>query len=205
MAAPGNLHSQVVGWLKILLPLTALALLSTLFLFARQTGAPTAIPASEIDAIAREQGIGTPRITGVADDGSVIEIAADTVRPLGEAALQVAAPRLALTTTDGTSLTIRAGEAEVDETARTARLTGLARLDTSTGYSMETRGLLADLKTGEVTSLGPLEVQAPYGRLTAGAVRIHVTDTGTGQQMDFTRGVKLVYDPARPPALEGQD
>ena len=36
MAAPDNLHSRIVGWLKVILPLSALALLSSVFLVARQ-------------------------------------------------------------------------------------------------------------------------------------------------------------------------
>ena len=36
MAIPDNLHSRMVFWLKILLPILALAILSTLFLFSRR-------------------------------------------------------------------------------------------------------------------------------------------------------------------------
>ena len=97
---------------------------------------------------------------------------------------------------DGTSLTIFAGAGVLDGPNQQARLDGLARLETSSGYMMETAGLLADLETGQVTSLGRLEVQAPFGSLTAGQVDILVTSEGEGQQMRFTDGVKLVYDPA---------
>ena len=202
MTAEGNLHSQVVGWLKILLPLAALAVLSTMFLFARQSGEAPAIPFADLDKMAREQLISDPRFTGVAEDGSVIEITAQAARPddMGLEVLTITRPRLHLDAADGTTLTIYAGTGVIDGPQQQARLDGLARLETSSGYAMETAGLTADLRSGEVRSQGRLEVQAPFGSITAGAVTIRVTEEGTGQQMRFTGGVKLVY---LPPVDEG--
>ena len=41
-----NLHSHVMAWLKVLLPMAALALLSTLFLLSRRTDPVTDLPLS---------------------------------------------------------------------------------------------------------------------------------------------------------------
>lgn len=197
MSTDSNVHSTVVGWLKILLPLGALALLSTMFLFARQSGDAPTIPFAEIDQMARDQLITAPRFSGVADDGSVVEITALNAKPDGADlnSLTINKPRLTLNAADGTSLSIVAGAGVIDNTGQEARLDGLARLETSSGYKMETAGLVANLKSGEVTSQGRLAVQAPFGSVTAGQVSILVTDDGMGQQMRFTGGVKLVYDP----------
>ena len=134
MAAHDNFHSQLVGWSKIILPLGALALLSTLFLFAR-SGA------------------------------------------------------------DGSKLRVTAIEGEIDSLARIARLKGLARLETSSGYSMETNGLTANLESGVINSDGALEVRAPFGQITAGQVTFATSAYNTGQQMIFTNGVRLIYRP----------
>jgi len=96
---------------------------------------------------------------------------------------------------NGTKLNITSGTSVLNTTEQTARLNGLSRVTTSSGYTMETNGLTADLKTGEIVSDGQLEIKAPFGNLTAGKVRIHVTSTGGGQQMDFTQGVRLLYTP----------
>ena len=57
----------------------------------------------------------------------------------------------------------------MDGRAQVVVLTGLgSRLETSTGYAMETRGLTADLAAGTLQTDGALEVRAPYGSLTAG-------------------------------------
>ena len=198
MAAAGNFHSQLVGWLKILLPLAALMLLSTLFLFARGTGAPPEIPFADIDAAAAEQRIAAPRFSGLTNTGDTLQISAAAARPDADGGPQVTIdrPQLALDATDGTTLRISAGTGTVDTSARTAQLSGLARLETSSGYTMETKGLTADMATGTVMSDGPLEVQAPFGRLQAGQVTFRAGTGDTGQQMDFTGGVKLVYTPS---------
>ena len=62
MAVADNTYSRVVGWLKILLPLGALALLSTLFLFARGIAPVGEIPYAELEEIAREARISDPRL-----------------------------------------------------------------------------------------------------------------------------------------------
>lgn len=197
MATYDNFHSQLVGWSKILLPLAALALLSTLFLFARSSSDGDEIPFAEIDELAREQRITAPEFSGVAGEGSLIQITASTAKPIGDDKLTVARPRLLMNAADGTSLQIFAGAGEIDNATQYAELTGLARLETSSGYLMETSGLAADMKSGVITSLGPLEIQAPYGELTAGAVEVSVPPQGDlGQQMHFTQGVKLVYRPS---------
>jgi lipopolysaccharide export system protein LptC len=192
-----NLYSQFVVWSKVMLPLAALALLSTLFLFARSTGPNSSTPIAEIEAIAREPRITEPYFSGIANDGSVISIAADEIRPDPDQpdAFAVGKIEAEIEATDGSHVTISAGEGQIDPRARLARMTGLARMTSSSGYVMETAGVVADLDSGTVTSIGPLEVQAPYGDLTAGGLILSVTDTGTGQQMVFNGGVRLLYQP----------
>ena len=192
--ADRNLHSRIVLWLKLFLPFAALALLSTLFLFARQSGPPPDIPFADLDRMAQEQRINAPRLSGVAQDGSVIAISAVVAKPEGDK-ITIESPSLSVTTPDGSSLTIQAGAGLIDNATQSASLTGLARLSTSTGYLMETSGLTADLQSGVVTSHGPLEVQAPFGALSAGTVTIQSTSSGQGQRMDFAEGVKLIYTP----------
>ncbi|MEJ6396528.1 hypothetical protein [Yoonia sp. 208BN28-4] len=192
-----NFHSQLVVWAKIILPLSALALLSTLFLFARAPSEEPAIPISDIAAIARDQSISAPRFSGVADDGSIVSIAARNARPdpAKPSEVVVDALSLSLDAPDGSRVDVTSGASIIDTMQNTALLEGLARLTTSSGYVMETNGLRADLNTGIITSDGALEIQAPYGELTAGRIRIAVTSDGEGQQMLFTDGVRLLYTP----------
>jgi len=196
MALYDNIHSRVVVWSKIILPLSALALLSTLFLFARGSDNAGSVPIVEIDTLATEQGITAPQFSGIANDGSIIKLTATAAKPQSASQLTIEAPVLIVNASDGTSLTIRAGNGTLDSAAKQAQLSGLARLEASSGYIMETAGISADLGAGRFLSDGPLEIQSPYGALTAGQVEIATADSALGQQMHFTQGVKLVYIPS---------
>jgi lipopolysaccharide export system protein LptC len=200
MTNTGNLHSRIVGWAKILLPLFALALLSTLFLFARTPRQPTDIDLEEVTRIAREQRVSAPEFSGVTDDGAVVVISAKTARPDSTEpdAVSVDEIFLRMDNTDGSFVQVTAPLGEIAGRKRSAQFLGLARLETSTGYRMETNGLIADLNTGVIESLGLLEIRAPFGELTAGNVTFSVASDELGQQMLFTNGVRLLYNPQTP-------
>jgi len=199
LATDPNFHSWAVGWLKIILPMSALALLSTLFLFARNPANQSQdIPLAQIEQIAEDQRITAPQFSGVADDGSIIVIRAKDAKPeTGNSdTLFVDSLTIDLDAPDGTHLSVTSGTSIIDGAAQTARLEGLSRVTTSSGYTMETNGLSADLKTGEITSDGRLAVMTPFGELTAGKVRFLASPTGLGQQMVFSDGVRLLYTPS---------
>ena len=195
MGQTDNLYSAFVGWMKVLLPLAALALLSTIFLLARGSNNVQSIPYADLAAIAREQGMTNPNLSGVTDDGSAVSITAAALRPSTADAFSIIAPVLVLDAVDGSRVEISAGEGAIDGRQKQMTLTGLVRLGTSSGYMMETTGIEADLASGVLSSLGPLEVQAPFGTLTAGKVVVMTSPDGLGQQMVFNDGVHLLYDP----------
>ncbi|WP_458792030.1 LPS export ABC transporter periplasmic protein LptC [Yoonia sp. MH D7] len=197
MLGADNFHSQLVSWSKIILPLVALGLLSTLFLFARSSTDSTNIPFAEIQELAREQRISGPQFSGVTQNGSVIAIGAQSAQPaVGKPdTINITALSLDVNAADGSEIKITAIEGEIDGASKTVKLLGLARLETSSGYLMETNGLTADLDSGIIQSDGALEIRAPFGRITAGQVTFQTSKDDTGQQMLFTQGVKLVYTP----------
>lgn len=200
MGPADNLYSQIVGWAKIILPLCALGLLSTLFLLARSTTEPNEIALEEAEAIAREQRVSAPEFSGVTDEGAVIVISADTARPdkTRPDTVMVDDMRLRMDNADGSTIEITATLGEIDGRARIARFLGLARLVTSSGYEMETNGLIANLETGLVTTDGLLEIRAPFGQLTAGKVTFQMASEDISQEMLFTEGVRLLYTPQTP-------
>ncbi len=192
-----NLYSRFVALSKVLLPLAALALLSTLFLFARGRTGEGDIPYAELEAIAREPRLSQPNFSGVAEDGSVFDLSATSARPdlsrPGFVTVEMLA--LAVQSPDGSTVNVTAGQGEVDTDAKTARISGLARLTTSSGYEMETQGIIADLTTGRVETVGPLEARAPFGQITAGQLIVEPATADTGTRMVFKNGVRLLYQP----------
>lgn len=189
----GDRYSRFVGWMKILLPLGALVLLSTLFLFARRPVPEGDIPYARIEEIARDPRVTAPAFAGVTDDGSAVSLTAATVRPQPDnpEAFNIADFRVEIVTPGGDRIEVTAAEGAYDGPARRVSLTGLARVVSSSGYEMETTGLVADLGEGTLHTLGPLEVRAPYGLIAAG--RLQIEDGG--DVMVFNGGVRLLYQP----------
>ncbi|MFA8441729.1 hypothetical protein [Yoonia sp.] len=200
MQPADNLYSQVVGWAKIVLPLCAIGLLSTLFLLARSTTEPNEIVLEQVEAIAREQRLSAPEFSGLTDEGAVIVISASTARPdtTRPDTISIDDVRLRMDNADGSNIEVTATLGEIDGRAGIASLLGLARLVTSSGYEMETNGLIAELDTGLVTTDGLLEIHAPFGQLTAGKVTFQMASEGISQEMLFTDGVRLLYTPQTP-------
>ena len=191
-----NWHSRLVGWLKIILPLAALGLLSSMFLLNLGPDADGTIPFSEIEELAREQTISEPYFAGVADDGSIVTISAKAARPDGEGGLSVDTLSAELTSTDGSQVTLRAGAGSIQNGGRTAQLDGLVRMETSTGYRLETTGLIAGLDTGRVDTIGLLQGRAPFGELSAGHLTVETPPGAGGTRLLFTDGVRLLYHPS---------
>ncbi|NDV02841.1 hypothetical protein [Pseudoroseicyclus tamaricis] len=189
--AADNPYSVFVSWSKIVLPLIALGLLSTLFLFTRREE-PVSVPVAELEEIAREQRLANPSYAGVATDGSAIAIAAEEISPDGEERFAILRPRAQIDAADGTGMRISAGAGTLDVPGNSAELRGLARLVTTNGYAMETEGVTADLASGRVESTGRLAVRAPFGELEAGRMAYGGTDAG---KLIFSEGVRLLYDP----------
>ncbi len=192
-----NFHSQLVGWAKIVLPLCALGLLSTLFLFARGTNEPVEFPLAEVEAIARDQRVSSPEFSGVTDNGAIVVITAKTARPDTAQLNTVSIDDMwmRMDNTDGSHIEVTATSGQVLGRDRIARFSGLARMETSTGYQMETSALTANLNSGIIVSDGLIEVRAPFGTLVAGKVSVQMTQQNTAQQMLFTDGVRLLYNP----------
>lgn len=197
MAAADNLYSQWVGWLKILLPLAALGLLSTLFLFARNPPASTEISLPQVAELARDQQLTAPKFSGISDTGAIMIVSARNARPssVGPDVVDVSDLRLEMDNPDGSTLLVTGVTGNLDARAQIARFAGLVRMVTSTGYIMETGGLTVTLDEGTAVSDGLVEIRAPFGQLTAGQVSFQADGSDTGNQMLFTNGVTLVYTP----------
>lgn len=210
MAASDNLYSRFIGWSKILLPLAALALLSTLFLFARKTSGELTIPYAEIEEIARDPRISEPAFSGVADDGSVIAVHARTIRPDPDRSdsFFVDDLQMDITATDGAVFTVTSGEGYLNGPEQVIGLSGLSRVTSSSGFALESQGLVADLAAGTLVSVGPIAIMAPFGEMTAGGVEISTLPdqtalvpidldpdglTQSGSRMVFNNGVRLLY------------
>ncbi|MGJ8627264.1 MAG: hypothetical protein ACSHXB_09920 [Sulfitobacter sp.] len=192
-------YSRWVSWLKVLFPLAALGLLSTLFLLSRAIDPETVIPFAdkEIQDRLRDQQVTGPFFSGTTAEGDLISFSAETLKtPDGrtgsnraeDVIVKVAAIR-------GTKITVVAAMSEFDIANDLAELTGNVVITTSAQYRIISDKLSSQLSVLNLKSPGPVEATSPAGRLNAGSMLITSSEEGKPAQLIFTNGVKLVYTP----------
>lgn len=191
----------MVTWLKVLLPLLALAILSSMFLFSKPRAALQGIGSTEsrIVELARKIGIGKPRFSGKTANGASVYVTASSVRRRPDTdrfldALNVVA-RMEVGADSVTTAT--AGKAVLDRDANTANLSGGVIVDTADGYHITTRQALVEIGTMRAETSGAVTATGPLGTLEAGRMQIYERP-GTDAPalvIVFNDGVKLVYDP----------
>ena len=197
-----DIHSRLIGWLKILLPLMALAILSTLFLVARTVDPEDAIPYAEVDVSER---LAQPRMTdptyaGVTDDGAALTIAADEARPEGDTPDASTAKALvgALETPDGGRTDLVAAAGQIDNTGRLITLTGGVDISSSTGWRVQTEELRAAMDQTRIESPTPITATGPAGTVTADTMRLSQDAENSDRYLLVFKGrVNLIYLPPK--------
>lgn len=197
MAINDTRYAQIVGWLKVLLPLAALVLLSFMFMIARTIDPTEALRVGDLPAETARRQITGPSFSTVTEDGAAISFVARSARPLGQEPDAIAATDLdaLLETPDGAQVKISAPEAELLGADQRLELAGGVRLETSTGYEIESPALEARLDATRLASKGPVKARGPLGELTAGAAEVTRQDGHDTYVLVFKDGVKLVYQP----------
>lgn len=200
MAVFDNSYSRLIFWLKIVLPLVALAVLSTLFLFSARINTDGALPYSEVDVeqLAREQRLTQPEYSSITDDGSALRINADVARPQIGATGAASARALIVRyeTTGGLKIDLTSKTGRLDDAKGEVILRDGVTIKTSSGFDMVTDGLDGMLDRTLMVSQGKVTGTGPIGRIDAGHMEISRLDAKTGDYLlIFNQGVKLVYQP----------
>ncbi|KAF0116570.1 MAG: hypothetical protein FD150_272 [Rhodobacteraceae bacterium] len=197
--ARADTHTRLVGWLKVGLPLMALAILSTLFLVARRIDPEAALPYAEVDveALAREPRMTAPTYAGTTSDGAALTLSADEARPAtGGAAATAASLRLALDTPDGARTELLAGSAVMGDGTREMILSGGVTVTTSSGYRLETAEVAAKLDRTGLESRAPVVATGPAGDIRADRMVLGQDARTPGAYVLVFKGaVRLVYQP----------
>ncbi|MGB8812416.1 MAG: LPS export ABC transporter periplasmic protein LptC [Paracoccaceae bacterium] len=202
MTLRDNLHSKTVAWLKILLPLAALIILSTLFLVSRTIDPSDAIPYADVDVAdrVREPRMTAPTYAGVTADGASLTVTADQARPdAGDGAGSTAtALRADLQTPDGATTAITAADGRLDTAARLFTLSGGVKITTSSGYAITADTLTTALDQTEVISNSAVTAIGPLGQISAGSMVLTEDATIPGSyDLVFKNHVKLIYQPQK--------
>jgi lipopolysaccharide export system protein LptC len=192
-------HSRLVGWLKVALPLAALAILSSLFLLADRIDPDAALPFAEVDVetLAREPRMTAPSYAGTTADGASLTLSAEEARPAtADAPARAQGLRLDLATPDGGTTELRAAEVRLDLAQGQVVLSGGVTVTTGTGYRLETEEVTGSLDRSRLVSRGAVTATGPVGELQAGGMELGQDNRTPGAYvLVFNRGVRLVYRP----------
>lgn len=190
-------YSRLVAWLKVLLPLMALVLLSTLFLLSRNIDPIASLPFAdtEIDERLRGQQITTPFFSGTTDSGDRVVISAGkmaTRSGLGNEADNFSAQ---IDLTSGTRINLTADLGRFDISSNASTFEGNVLIVTSSGYYIKSDALIGEFDELSLVSPGPVVGTGPFGTVDAGQMRLRRDGTNSNAHLLFTNGVKLVYTP----------
>jgi lipopolysaccharide export system protein LptC len=194
--------SRLVAALKVLLPLTALAILSMLFLISNRINPDDALPYAEVDVEARlkEPRMTAPTFAGTTSDGAALEVTAAEARPAaeGETGASATGVRGRLTTPDGQQTELQAATAQMTLNGGEVTFSGDVQLDHSSGYRVTSDSMSARLDETNVQSRTPVVAEGPGGRITAQSMQLsQARDGSEGYLLVFNGAVKLVYQPAK--------
>jgi len=204
LALSVTLRTAVSRVLRVVLPLGALALLSTVFLVSRSIDPDRAIELTDIDIseMTREPRIGAARFAGVTQDNTALVIFAETVRSRdivqqGEPIhLRLAAPEGELQFAAGRHATFRAELGILDQAGDQLDMQGNVVLETSDGYIAQMPELVSALQRTHVVGTGGITGVAPAGRIWADSVELTAkTDDSGGYLLAFKGNVRLIYLP----------
>lgn len=203
--ASEHLYSRIIYWLKIVLPLLALAILSGVVFFARESEDRREVPfLTDTGEPLPGEAVSNPEFQSATMDGTTVKFTAKTVSPDGPDRLTGQNLTGRIETREGRVLQANAPSGWIDRESRTAGLSGIVSVDTSDGFSIITEGLTTRLDRTLTESTGGVRGEAPFGTLQAGSMRLvaKVPDDATGPDeggdvLVFNGGVKLIYQPDR--------
>lgn len=195
--ARGDFYSTTVNWVKVTLPLIAIALLSSLFLLSGTPDPEAALPYAEVDIeqITREQRVTAPRFAGVLDEGREIillaeAVAADTGQ-IDRIRAQSIDGRIDIDATE--VMTLRATLGEFDMAAQIASLNDGVSVETTQGYRMESDSVIMALDEIRLSAPTPVHITGPGLDLTADAMEIE--EINGAPILRFTGSVRMLYQP----------
>ena len=193
----GDSYSAFVVWVKTLLPIVALGMLSTIFLFSGKVDVTQSLPYAKfnIAEIIREQRITKPYFSGVSNNGTEIIMSAayasSDIKNVD--VLSITELSIILTSQNAKKIRITAGRGTLNSALQKAVISEGVHLTANLGFWLKTNNLIVDLKQGVVTAHNVFQGVTGLGTIDAGKVVVQMI--AEDQQIIFTNGVRLIYYP----------
>jgi lipopolysaccharide export system protein LptC len=201
MSLGNDRYTRFVTVTKVVLPLIAIGLLGTVFLFTNDDSLEGGFTFSKADLDTLESGmqIVKPRMFGSNSNGDLYDFVADALLPDSLTPSLVEAQKISgeIQYQTGETVQLSAGKAEFMLEGNQLRLSGGMLVVTSDGSRVTGEGLLADLDTGKLISNGAVSATSPLGNIQAGNFRVELVgvDDEEKQMIWFENGVMLSFKP----------
>ena len=196
MAHRHSSYSRIVAWLKILLPLIALGVLGTVFLFNSKDTFNPGFSFSRADMATLEKGsfLKNPQINGFTNKGEPFSLIADEIKPQnGDNTLVIATNIEAeFQYKSGGWAKVTAQTALMNMQTQTVRLQRGGQLQTSDGNIATVGSLVVHLSTGDMAGTA-IKAQGPLGQVSADDFRIDARE-GENRVLWFENNVRMRYD-----------
>ena len=192
----GARYSRFVGFMKLVLPLSAAALVATVIAWPDAYRPDDGIRIALADLTLLENGqpgMERVRYVGTDDSNRPYLVTADSVREEGVDNDHFILHNLQadLTLEGGAWVTLMATTGTYRRDLRTLGLAGTVNIYSDNGLELHTESALVDLAGGSAKGEHPVQGQGPFGALNANGFRL----TDGGRRIVFDGGVRLVVDP----------
>lgn len=197
-------YSRAVRILRILLPLGALALLSSIFLITRDPfPAGITFSAADIEAFDAGLKLTEPRFTGTTDAGEPFILRAAWALPDAPdpSEIRLSGIEAQIFLADGREARLAAAKGTLKPKAQIVVLEGTVTIDTSDGYRAATARAVADLRARTLVVPELVTAEGPLGRIDAGRLVMQRPDRdedpNAQELIVFEEKVRVFYRPTR--------
>lgn len=191
---------RIIGFLKVVLPLAALVLLSLVFLLARSVDPSRALPLARVDVedLARDPRVSSATYAGETADGAALTVMARVMRtdPEGVMRLDAEGIEAEIVTADGARTTFAAETGWLDRGSGNVGLSGGVAIEAAPGYSLHATEVVAALDRTHAEATGGVAGQAPAGALSARRLSVRADPASEDRYvLVFNGDVRLLYHP----------
>ena len=196
MAPGADKYSRMVAWLKILLPLLALAVLGTVFLINSDDSYDSGFTFSKADLETLESGsfLSQSKVDGVTSKGEPFQLIAALITPDSDNPNLVTISDLSgsFDFLSGGWLKLEAESAVMDIGAQTVVFEHGGQMESSDGNVATVSTMLVHLASGEISGTGAV-ASGPLGEISADSFRIEA-DEAENRVLWFENNVRMRYD-----------
>lgn len=192
-------YSRTVNWMKIVLPVGAIALILTIFLTGEDRGAVIDMQSTaNVAALGAGLKLENPRFAGQTDAGDPFIVTARSALPDGAVPdrIELDQPSGEVRLSDGIRLVVTALAGEMFRKDEELHLNGSVQLETSNGYTAQTDRVELDLANKTAVAPGMVQAEGPLGGIRADRLSVvRKTPEAKDVTVRFEGNVKVTYIP----------